>query len=163
MTERQMQLRIGGLVLIGILLFIGFVLSVGKRSALFEERYSLWTSFSSAEGLAVGAPVRLAGVTVGNITRIGFGPNPRDRRLAVTLTVERRVQERIRQDSVASIGTIGLVGDKVLDLTVGSYDRPVLQAGAQIAAVDPGQRDPDQRLPGRVSLRRGADRQAQPE
>jgi phospholipid/cholesterol/gamma-HCH transport system substrate-binding protein len=137
MTERQMQLRIGGLVLIGILLFIGFVLSVGKRSALFEERYSLWTSFSSAEGLAVGAPVRLAGVTVGNITRIGFGPNPRDRRLAVTLTVERRVQERIRQDSVASIGTIGLVGDKVLDLTVGSYDRPVLQAGAQIAAVDP--------------------------
>jgi phospholipid/cholesterol/gamma-HCH transport system substrate-binding protein len=137
MTERQMQLRIGGLVLVGILLFIGFVLSIGKRSALFEERYSLWTSFSSAEGLAVGAPVRLAGVTVGNVTRIGFGPNPRDRRLALTLTIERRVQERIRQDSVASIGTIGLVGDKVLDLTVGSYDRPVLQAGAQIAAVDP--------------------------
>ena len=137
MTERQMQLRIGGLVLVGILLFIGFVLSIGKRSALFEERYSLWTSFSSAEGLAVGAPVRLAGVTVGNVTRIGFGPNPRDRRLAITLTVERRVQDRIRQDSVASIGTIGLVGDKVLDLTVGSYDRPVLQAGAQLAAVDP--------------------------
>jgi phospholipid/cholesterol/gamma-HCH transport system substrate-binding protein len=137
MTERQMQLRIGALVLVGILLFIGFVLSIGKRSALFEERYSLWTSFSSAEGLAAGAPVRLAGVTVGNITRIGFGPDPRDRRLAITLTVERRVQERIRQDSVASIGTIGLVGDKVLDITVGSYDRPVLQAGAQLAAVDP--------------------------
>jgi len=137
MTERQMQLRIGALVLVGILLFIGFVLSIGKRSALFQERYSLWTSFSSAEGLAAGAPVRLAGVTVGNITRIGFGPNPRDRRLAITLTVERRVQDRIRQDSVASIGTIGLVGDKVLDITVGSYDRPVLQPGAQLAAVDP--------------------------
>jgi phospholipid/cholesterol/gamma-HCH transport system substrate-binding protein len=137
MTERQMQLRIGALVLVGILLFIGFVLSVGKRSALFEERYSLWTSFSSTEGLATGAPVRLAGVTVGNVTRIGFGPNPRDRRLAITLTVERRVQDRIRQDSVASIGTIGLVGDKVLDITVGSYDRPVLQPGAQLAAVDP--------------------------
>ncbi len=137
MTERQMQLRIGALVLVGILLFIGFVLSIGKRSALFQERYSLWTSFSSAEGLAAGAPVRLAGVTVGNVTRIGFGPNPRDRRLAITLTVERRVQDRIRQDSVASIGTIGLVGDKVLDITVGSYDRPVLQPGAQLAAVDP--------------------------
>jgi phospholipid/cholesterol/gamma-HCH transport system substrate-binding protein len=137
MTERQMQLRIGALVLVGILLFIGFVLSVGKRSALFEERYSLWASFSSTEGLAVGSPVRLAGVTVGNVTRIGFGPNPRDRRLAVTLTVERRVQDRIRQDSVASIGTIGLVGDKVLDLTVGSYDRPALPAGGQLASVDP--------------------------
>jgi phospholipid/cholesterol/gamma-HCH transport system substrate-binding protein len=137
MTERQMQLRIGALVLTAILLFMGFVLSVGKRSALFEERYSLWTSFSSTEGLAVGAPVRLAGVTVGNVTRIAFGRDLKDRRIALTLSVEQRVQDRIREDSVASIGTIGLVGDKVLDVTVGSLDRPALQPGAQLASVDP--------------------------
>ena len=137
MTERQMQLRIGALVVVGIVLFIGFVLSVGKRSALFEERYSLWTSFSSTEGLAVGSPVRLAGVTGGNVPRINFGRDPRDRRIVVILTVERRAQDRIREDSVASIGTIGLVGDKVLDLTVGSHDRPALQPGAQLASVDP--------------------------
>jgi phospholipid/cholesterol/gamma-HCH transport system substrate-binding protein len=137
MTERQMQLRIGALVLTAILLFMGFVLSVGKRSALFEERYSLWTSFSSTEGLAVGAPVRLAGVTVGNVTRIAFGRDLKDRRIALTLSVEQRVQDRIREDSVASIGTIGLVGDQVLDVTVGSLDRPALQAGARLASVDP--------------------------
>lgn len=137
MTERQMQLRIGALVLTAILLFMGFVLSVGKRSALFEERYSLWTSFSSTEGLAVGAPVRLAGVTVGNVTRIAFGRDLKDRRIALTLSVEQRVQDRIREDSVASIGTIGLVGDKVLDVTVGSLDRPALQPGARLASVDP--------------------------
>lgn len=137
MTERQMQLRIGALVLVGIALFIGFVLSIGKRSTLFQEKYSLWTSFSSTEGLAVGSPVRLAGVTVGNVTRITFGREPRDRRIAVTLSVERRVQDRIREDSVASIGTIGLVGDKVLEITVGSHDRPALQTGAQLASVDP--------------------------
>jgi phospholipid/cholesterol/gamma-HCH transport system substrate-binding protein len=137
MTERQMELRIGALVLAGIILFMGFVLSIGKRSTLFEERYSLWTSFTSTEGLAVGSPVRLAGVTVGNVTKIAFGRDPRERRLAVTITVERRVQNRIREDSVASIATIGLVGDKVLDITVGSYDRPALQAGGQLASVDP--------------------------
>ncbi len=137
MTERQMQLRIGALVLVGILLFIGFVLSIGKRSALFEERYSLWTSFTSTEGLSVGAPVRLAGVTVGNVTRITFGRDPRDRRIVVNLAVQLRIQDRIREDSIASIGTIGLVGDKVLDITVGSHDRPGLQAGAQVASVDP--------------------------
>jgi len=137
MTERQMELRIGALVLAGILLFMGFVLSVGKRSTLFEERYSLWASFTSTEGLAVGSPVRLAGVTVGNVTKIAFGRDPRERRIAVTITVERRLQDRIREDSVASIGTIGLVGDKVLDITVGSYDRPALQAGGQLASVDP--------------------------
>ena len=137
MTERQMELRIGALVLAAILLFVGFVLSIGKRSTLFEERYSLWSSFISTEGLAVGSPVRLAGVTVGNVTKIAFGRDPKERRIAVTITVERRVQDRIREDSVASIGTIGLVGDKVLDITVGSYDRPALQAGGQLASVDP--------------------------
>ncbi len=137
MTERQMQLRIGALVLVAILLFMGFVLSIGRRSALFEDRYSLWTSFSSTEGLTVGAPVRLAGVTVGNVTRVAFGRDPKDRRIILTLTVEQRVRERIREDSVASIGTIGLVGDKVLDITVGSFDRPPLSPGAQLASVDP--------------------------
>ncbi len=137
MTERQIQLRIGALVLTAIVLFMAFVLSVGTRSALFEERYSLWTSFSSTEGLAVGAPVRLAGVTIGNVTRIGFSPDVKNRRIVLTLSVEQRVQDRIRQDSVASIGTIGLVGDKVLDITVGSVDRPVLEAGARLASVDP--------------------------
>src|SRR5574337_2126370 len=103
MTERQMQLRIGALVVTAILLFMAFVLSVGKRSALFEERYSLWTSFSSTEGLAVGAPVRLAGVTVGNVTRIGFSQDLKNRRIVLTLSVEHRVQDRIREDSMASI------------------------------------------------------------
>jgi phospholipid/cholesterol/gamma-HCH transport system substrate-binding protein len=136
MTERQMQLRIGALVLAAILLFMGFVLSISRRSALFEERYSLWTSFSSTEGLAAGAPVRLAGVTIGNVTRIAFGRDTRDRRITLTLSVERQVQDRIREDSVASIGTIGLVGDKVLDITVGSHDRPPLPPGAELASVD---------------------------
>lgn len=137
MTERQMQLRIGALVVTAILLFMAFVLSVGKRSALFEDRYSLWTSFSSTEGLAVGAPIRLAGVTIGNVTRIAFGRDLKDRRIVLTLSLEQRVQDRIREDSVASIGTIGLVGDKVLDVTVGSHDRPALQPGARLASVDP--------------------------
>ncbi len=137
MTERQMQLRAGALVLAAILLFMGFVLSIGRRSALFQERYSLRASFRSTEGLAAGAPIRLAGVTVGNVTQISFGRDPKDRRISLTLSIERRVQDRIRADSVASIGTIGLVGDKVLDVTVGSYDQPVLQSGAQLASTEP--------------------------
>ncbi len=137
MTERQLQLRIGALVLVAILLFVGFVLSIGRRSALFEKRYTLRTSFTSAEGLAVGAPVRLGGVPVGNVTGIAFGRDLKDRGIVVELAVEQRVQDRIREDSVASIGTIGLVGDKVLDITVGSYDRPPLPTGGRLGSVDP--------------------------
>ncbi len=137
MTERQMQVRIGVVVLVAILLFVGFVLSVGQRSTLFQERYALRAYFTSTEGLAVGAPVRLAGVTVGNVTRISFSPNPQDRRILLTLSVERRLADRIRADSVASIGTIGLVGDKVLDITVGSFDKPVLPSDAILPSMNP--------------------------
>ncbi len=136
MTERQMQIRIGLVVLVAMLLFVGFVLSVGQRSTLFQERYSLRAYFTSTEGLAVGAPVRLAGVTVGNVTRVSFSPNPQDRRILLTLSVERRAADRIRADSVASIGTIGLVGDKVLDITVGSFDTPILPPEAVLPSVN---------------------------
>ncbi len=137
MTERQLQLRIGAFVLTAIFLFVAFVLSIGSRSALFQQRYSLSTSFSTTEGLVEGSPVRLAGVAVGNVTRIGFSPTLSNRRIQVTLSIERRVQDRIRQDSVASIGTIGLVGDKVLDITVGSSDLPVVPPGGALESVNP--------------------------
>jgi phospholipid/cholesterol/gamma-HCH transport system substrate-binding protein len=136
MTERQMQLRIGVLVLAALVLFAGFVLSVGSRSQLFEERYSLWAAFTSAEGLTAGSPVRLAGVPVGSVTGINFARDPKDRRITVTVSIEQRVRDQIRSDSVASIGTIGLVGDKVLEITVGSADKPVLPSGARLQSVD---------------------------
>jgi phospholipid/cholesterol/gamma-HCH transport system substrate-binding protein len=137
MTERQMQFRIGALVLAAILLFMGFVLSVGRRSALFEERYTLWASFASSEGLAVGAPVRVAGVTVGTVSRIAFAQDKAVGNIVLTLSLERRVQEQIRQDSVASIGTQGLLGDKVLDVTVGSQNLPVLNPGERLNSQEP--------------------------
>jgi phospholipid/cholesterol/gamma-HCH transport system substrate-binding protein len=137
MTERQMQLRIGALVLAAVLLFVGFVLSVGRRSAIFEKRYTLSAAFSSTEGLAVGSAVRLAGVTVGNVSRITFAREPGARNVVMTLAIEERVQDRIRQDSVASIGTIGLLGDKVLDVTVGSEESPVLRPGERLSSQEP--------------------------
>ena len=136
MTERQMQLRIGALVLAALVLFGGFVLSVGSRSQFFEERYSLSAAFTSAEGLTVGSPVRLAGVPVGSVTGIDFARDSKDRRIAVTVSIEQRVRDQIRSDSVASIGTIGLVGDKVLEITVGSADKPVLPPGGRLQSVD---------------------------
>jgi phospholipid/cholesterol/gamma-HCH transport system substrate-binding protein len=137
MTERQMQLRIGALVLAAVLLFVGFVLSVGRRSAIFEKRYTLTAAFSSTEGLAVGSAVRLAGVTVGNVSRITFARERAGRNIVMTLSLEERVQDRIRQDSVASIGTIGLLGDKVLDVTVGSEESAVLRPGERLASQEP--------------------------
>lgn len=135
--ELALKLRVGVFVLIGLLLFAAFVLTIGGGSRFLEERYTLKTTFTSVEGLIVGAPVRLAGVTVGTVSAIRFNEDPVQKKLVVELSLDKRVQDRIREDSVASIGTIGLVGDKVLEITVGDPDKRVLPPGSLLASVDP--------------------------
>ncbi|HWQ69035.1 MAG TPA: MlaD family protein [Patescibacteria group bacterium] len=139
MAEREqwIRLRVGIFVLGLLTLFIVFVLTIGSRSRIFERHYSLHAFFSNIEGLNVGAPVRLAGTSVGSVDDITFSKDLASKKIRVTMSLDARLQDRIREDSIASIATIGLVGDKVLELTVGSPDKPALPPGATIASVDP--------------------------
>ncbi len=139
MTEREsrVQLRVGVFVLAAIILFVAFVLTIGSQTRVFESRYPLRATFSNIQGLIVGAPVRLAGFTVGFVSRIGFGRQPGDKHLVVDLSIDRRYQDKIREDSVATVSTIGLVGDKYVEITVGSPDRKVLEPQAIVHSIDP--------------------------
>ncbi|MBI2884491.1 MAG: MCE family protein [Candidatus Methylomirabilis oxyfera] len=139
MAEREqwVRLRVGIFVLGLLSLFIVFVLTIGSRSRIFERHYDLHAFFSNIEGLNVGAPVRLAGTSVGSVDDITFSKDLASKKIRVTMSLDARLQDRIREDSIASIGTVGLVGDKVLELTVGSPDKPTLPPGATIASVDP--------------------------
>ncbi len=139
MSEREQWMRVRvGIFVLGLMgLFIVFVLTIGSQSRIFERRYSLHAFFGTIEGLNVGAPVRLAGTSVGSVNDITFSKNLASKKIRVTMSIDAKLQDRIREDSIASIGTIGLVGDKVLELTVGSPDKPVLPPGATIATIDP--------------------------
>jgi phospholipid/cholesterol/gamma-HCH transport system substrate-binding protein len=135
--ERSMQLRVGVFVLGLLILFVVFVLTIGSQSRIFERRYALHAFFGSIEGLNEGAPVRLAGVSVGTVSAIRFDKDLAGKKIKVTVSLDSRVRDRIREDSIASIATIGLVGDKVLELTVGSPDKQVVPPGGILASVDP--------------------------
>lgn len=139
MSEREQWMRVRvGIFVLGLMgLFIVFVLTIGSQSRIFERRYSLHAFFGTIEGLNVGAPVRLAGTSIGSVNDITFSKDLASKKIRVTMSIDVRLQDRIREDSIASIGTIGLVGDKVLELTVGSLDKPVLLPGATIASIDP--------------------------
>lgn len=139
MRDRELliKLRVGIFVLLLLILFIAFVLTIGRQTRLFEERYALRAAFRDIQGLTVGAPVRLAGVNVGAVQRITFSADPTDPRVHVEVTVDRSFQPRIREDSQVTIGTIGLVGDKVFEVTVGSETARVLQAGDVLQSSEP--------------------------
>jgi len=133
----RLRFRVGLFVGGSLILFMAFVLVIGSQRRLFERRYTLRTSFADVQGLITGAPVRLAGVAVGTVTEIAFSGDPANPRLRVEMAVDQHFQDRVRADSVASIGTIGLVGDRILEITVGSAGARVLESGEEVRSVDP--------------------------
>lgn len=131
-----LQLRVGGFILVGLAVFVGLIYFLGRQAGLFERQYRLVTGFTQIGGLIEGATVRLAGVPVGRVTAIRL-PESRAAKVEVELTLVRRVQSRVRSDSVARIETLGLLGDKIVEVTLGGPDAPVLADGAELRTEEP--------------------------
>jgi len=131
-----LQLRVGAFILAGLLVLIGLIYFLGRQSGMFERQYRLIAGFAQVGGLVEGATVRLAGVPVGRVTAIRL-PESLSRKVQLELTLVRRVQHRVRADSVARIETLGLLGDKIVEVTLGSPGAPALPEGAEIQTEEP--------------------------
>ncbi|HUP00372.1 MAG TPA: MlaD family protein [Gemmatimonadota bacterium] len=140
------ELKVGILVVLAMLVFILAVFTLGGRTGVFTAKYPLYTLMPSVSGLTSGAPVRLAGVGVGAVDDVRFidessrdslanrfqsayGDSLGDRAVLVKFSVDRDVQDKVTRSSRVKIGTVGLLGDKYLDLEVGDPRDPTLQEG----------------------------------
>lgn len=130
--DRALETKVGLFVLIGLAGLILIVFLLGAERHVFDRKVELVAYFEEIEGLKAGAPVLLAGVEVGLVDDISFGATVKDPRIKVVLSVRRAVFERIRQDSSATIGSRGLLGDKLVQIHMGSPDQPPLQPGGEI-------------------------------
>ena len=126
------RFRVGLVVLIALLFLVFGVLMVGKRRHLFTAKLPYHTQFDSAAGLVSGNPVRLNGVTVGNVLEVNLSPDPADQRVDVRYEVDRKVAPRLRTGTRASIKTIGLLGDKYVELAGGTAQEPVVPPEGEI-------------------------------
>ena len=134
--ERAQKLRVGIFVLGSLLAFLGTIYALGARARLFESRYTIHAEFTQVAGLTEGATVRLAGVQIGRVSDIRLSSEPGGK-VRVEMTVARQYANRIRKDSVARIATQGLLGDKIVEITVGTASAPPVQSGEVLAARDP--------------------------
>jgi phospholipid/cholesterol/gamma-HCH transport system substrate-binding protein len=128
------RFRVGLVVLIALVFLMLGVLMVGKRAHLFTAKLPYQTQFKSASGLVSGNPVRLNGVTVGNVLDVNLSPDPADQTVRVVYEVDRKIRTRLRTGTTASIKTIGLLGDKYIELSGGKPEEPIVEPGGQIAA-----------------------------
>jgi phospholipid/cholesterol/gamma-HCH transport system substrate-binding protein len=134
--ESGRRLRVGVFVLIGMLAFLGMIYALGARARLFEPRFALYAEFTEVGGLVEGATVRLAGVQIGRVTAVSLPGQPGGK-VRVELTIAKRYGDRIRKDSVARIETQGLLGDRIVEISVGSAGAPPVRPHDLLAARDP--------------------------
>ena len=135
-TEHQVgrRFRVGLVVLVSLVAVMIGIFMVGRRANLFKKKWPYETRFESAAGLVSGNPVRLNGVTVGNVLEVILSPDPADRTVRVVYDVDRRAAPRLRRGTRASIKTIGLLGDKYVDLEGGTAEEPEIPIGGMIPA-----------------------------
>jgi phospholipid/cholesterol/gamma-HCH transport system substrate-binding protein len=126
------QLRVGVLVIVSLAVFAVAVFFISGQIG-FSRRYTLTAYFSDAGGLREGGLVHLAGVSVGNVDRIRISPHPAaGRAVEVMMRISRSYQSQIRADSEATLETTGLLGEKYVNISLGSPALPAVAEGGVI-------------------------------
>lgn len=128
------QLRVGLVILVALGVIGVAVYKLGQSANLFSKRYELVAYLSDANGLREGGSVMVAGQLAGTVKKIDFLPvdNDTTRNLKLTLAVDAEVREQIRRNSRGKLRTMGLLGDKVFDITPGTPQYAILQPGDTI-------------------------------
>ncbi|MEA3328348.1 MAG: MlaD family protein [Candidatus Omnitrophota bacterium] len=131
------EVKAGIMIVICFTILFVLVFYVGGLHIL-EKRYPIKVRFNFTGGLDNSAPVRFAGVKVGEVKDIRL-LNKEDANIELTLML--KPVARIHRDSQAYINTMGFMGEKYVELTPGSKDSPVLVPGDTIVGTDPIQMD----------------------
>jgi phospholipid/cholesterol/gamma-HCH transport system substrate-binding protein len=123
--ERGSELRVGIFVFVALAIGVALVFAIGSQQNLFSSKTSYKARFIDVGGLREGSPVRIAGVSVGNVSGIDLDKSGK---ILVTFGVSANAKRLIREGSIASIATKGMLGDQLLEITVGK-GKPIAPNG----------------------------------
>jgi phospholipid/cholesterol/gamma-HCH transport system substrate-binding protein len=131
------QLRVGLVVLLALGIIVVAIYKLGEAANLFAKRYELIAYLPDANGLKEGGSVMVAGQLAGVVKKIDFLPVDADttRNLKLTLAIDENVREQIRRDSKGKLRTLGLLGDKVFDITPGTPRTKPLAPGDTVTTM----------------------------
>lgn len=132
--RRSREYKVGAFVLAGMAAIGTVVFMIGEERQLFKKKLEYETSFTDVQGLSAGSPVRMGGVDIGRVVKVGYDAAPADREIHVRMAVLSDQWQRIKADSVATIEGKGLLGDKMLVLSIGSANKGSLPPGGHIAS-----------------------------
>ena len=115
--------KLGLFLVTGILIFVVTVYYIGKNKNLFGNTFLLKSQFKNVSGLKIGNNVRFSGINIGTVKNIDFVS---DSSIVVVSIIESDVQKYIKTDAFATIGSDGLMGDKVLSISPGTASNEIV-------------------------------------
>jgi phospholipid/cholesterol/gamma-HCH transport system substrate-binding protein len=128
-------IKVGTLVALALFVMMAFLFFIGSERKIFSRKAEYKVRMETVSGLAEGNPVQLSGVTIGSVREIRLPEVPEERRVDITITVDRNYSNLIRYDSRARVRKLGLIAaDSYVDITPGSPEQPVLPPGSVIPA-----------------------------
>ena len=121
MSQRALEIKLGIFVAVGLVLLLLTIAALGKFSKYFEDYYTVRAYFSNVSGIEAGTPVRLAGVSIGQVEKIRLA------HVAPPVEVTLRIKETayIRQDATLWIGFEGTLAQRYLEFDQGTVGTPL--------------------------------------
>ena len=134
-TTTGQKLKIGLFTFVGILVLVLAIFFIGNQKNLFSSTFNIYGTFKNVNGLTVGNNVRFAGINVGVVQAINIET---DSTVRVDLTLENNVKKFIKKDAKLSIGSDGLMGDKLIVIAPGGItSTQAVDAGNQLSTTNP--------------------------
>jgi phospholipid/cholesterol/gamma-HCH transport system substrate-binding protein len=131
---QKFKIRLGLFIAGGLAVFVIAIFIIGKQENLFDPVFKLTTTFYNVSGLEVGSNIRFSGINVGTIDNINI---INDSTVSVDMLIKKSVQQFIKNDCKAGIGSAGIIGDRILIISQGSYDAPLVKDGENIESKEP--------------------------
>lgn len=127
------SIRLGLFIIVGIAIFATAIYIIGKQRNLFGNTFTINGVFKDVSGLKVGNNVRYSGINVGTVSNIQL---INDTLVKVQVTLEDKVHQFIREDSKMEIGTEGVMGNKVVNITPGTSNESVADEGDVLKTIE---------------------------
>src|SRR5450432_3556916 len=128
------KIKTGAFVLLSLFLLLLIIFLIGRQKNMFGGTFSVYAHFKNISGLKEGNYVRYAGINAGNVDGIRI---INDTTVVVMMILQKQIRPFIKQDATASIGSDGLMGDKLVVISPGSYTSPLVKEGGQVKASNP--------------------------
>ncbi|MBU3958759.1 MAG: MCE family protein [Candidatus Omnitrophica bacterium] len=134
--KTRLELKVGIFVFIGLVILVTFVLLIGDFKT-WTSGYSINFMFNFVNGVKIGAPVRFAGVDIGEVKDIEFVFLPQEKKVKVKMIGWVKEEVKIPIDSTVWVNTLGLLGEKYVEIMPGEDHNNYLKPNQTLVGVDP--------------------------